>query len=34
MIYPNNRHGFSGAKAQHSRNEANRFWLVNFFGKE
>ena len=33
MIYPNNRHGFSGAKAQHSRNEANRFWLGNFFEK-
>lgn len=34
MLYPDNRHGFSGAKAMHSRNEANRFWLQNFFGKE
>jgi dipeptidyl-peptidase-4 len=34
MLYPNNRHGFSGAKAAHARNEANKFWLYNFFGKE
>lgn len=33
MIYPNGRHGWGGAKAIHSRNEANRFWLENFFGK-
>jgi dipeptidyl-peptidase-4 len=34
MLYPNNRHGFSGAKAAHAKNEANKFWLYNFFGKE
>jgi dipeptidyl-peptidase-4 len=34
MLYPDNRHGFTGSKAMHSRNEANRFWLQNFFGKE
>ena len=34
MIYPNGRHGWGGAKAVHSRNEANKFWLRNFFGKE
>jgi dipeptidyl-peptidase-4 len=34
MLYPDNRHGFTGAKAMHSRNEAYRFWLQNFFGKE
>ncbi len=33
MLYPGGRHGWSGAKAIHSRNEANRFWLRNFFGK-
>ena len=33
MIYPGNRHGFTGQKAAHSRNEANAFWLSNFFGK-
>lgn len=33
MIYPGNRHGFTGQKALHSRNEANAFWLSNFFGK-
>jgi dipeptidyl-peptidase-4 len=33
MLYPDNRHGFTGAKAIHSRNEANNFWLSNFFGK-
>ncbi len=34
MIYPNGRHGWGGAKATHSRNEANKFWLKNFFQKE
>ncbi len=34
MLYPNGRHGWGGAKAFHSRNEANYFWLDNFFGKE
>lgn len=34
MLYPDNRHGFTGQKAMHSRNEAYRFWLQNFFGKE
>jgi dipeptidyl-peptidase-4 len=33
MMYPGNRHGFSGAKATHSRNEQNSFWMRNFFGK-
>jgi len=33
MLYPNGRHGWSGAKASHSRNEANNFWLQNFFEK-
>jgi dipeptidyl-peptidase-4 len=33
MLYPGNRHGFTGAKAIHSRNEAYNFWLENFFGK-
>jgi dipeptidyl-peptidase-4 len=33
MLYPEGRHGWSGAKAIHSRNEANNFWLKNFFGK-
>ncbi|HVN58806.1 MAG TPA: S9 family peptidase [Bacteroidales bacterium] len=33
MLYPNGRHGWGGAKAQHSRNEANNFWLTGFFGK-
>ncbi len=32
MLYPNGRHGWGGAKALHSRNEANNFWLENFFG--
>ena len=34
MLYPDCRHGWGGAKALHSRNEANMFWLENFFGKE
>lgn len=34
MLYPGGRHGWGGEKAVHSRNEANRFWLTNFFGKE
>lgn len=33
MLYPDCRHGWGGAKANHSRNEANNFWLENFFGK-
>jgi len=33
MLYPEGRHGWGGAKATHSRNEANNFWLNNFFGK-
>ncbi len=34
MLYPDERHGWGGNKAVHSRNEANKFWLNNFFGKE
>jgi dipeptidyl-peptidase-4 len=34
MLYPEGRHGWGGAKAMHSRNEANLFWLGNFFGKK
>ena len=34
MLYPGGRHGWGGAKAIHSRTEANGFWLSNFFGKE
>ena len=34
MLYPNGRHGWEAAKAIHSRNEANKFWLKSFFGKE
>jgi len=33
MLYPGGRHGWGGAKATHLRNEANNFWLKNFFGK-
>jgi dipeptidyl-peptidase-4 len=33
MLYPGGRHGWGGAKATHSRNESNNFWLQNFFGK-
>jgi dipeptidyl-peptidase 4 len=33
MIYPGGRHGWSGAKREHSTNLANRFWLREFFGK-
>lgn len=33
MMYPGGRHGWSGAKSTHSRNEANSFWMRNFFGK-
>jgi len=33
MLYPNGRNGWGGAKAIHSRNEANKFWLTSFFGK-
>ena len=34
MLYPDNRHGITGQKGTHSRNEANNFWLRSFFGKE
>ncbi len=34
MIYPGGRHGWGGAKAIHSRNEANKFWLRNFFAEK
>lgn len=34
MLYPEGRHGWGGAKATHSRNEANNFWLKSFFGKQ
>jgi dipeptidyl-peptidase-4 len=34
MLYPDGRHGWRGAKAIHSRNEANNFWLESFFGKD
>ncbi len=33
MLYPGGRHGWGGAKAIHSRKEANNFWLKSFFGK-
>lgn len=33
MLYPEGRHGWAGVKATHSKNEANNFWLRNFFGK-
>ena len=33
MLYPGGRHGWGGAKAIHLRNEANKFWMRNFFGK-
>jgi len=33
MLYPGGRHGWGGAKATHSRNLANDFWLRSFFGK-
>lgn len=33
MLYPGGRHGWGGAKAIHSRNESNNFWLKSFFGK-
>ncbi len=33
MMYPGGRHGWGGAKATHSRNETNSFWMRNFFGK-
>lgn len=33
MLYPGGRHGWGGANAIHSRNEANNFWLKSFFGK-
>ena len=33
MLYPNGRHGWGGAKAIHSRTEANKFWLREFLWK-
>ncbi|MGQ9619381.1 MAG: DPP IV N-terminal domain-containing protein [Bacteroidales bacterium] len=33
MLYPNGRHGWGGAKAVHSANERNNFWLSGFFGR-
>lgn len=33
MLYPGGRHGWGGAKALHSRNEANTFWLNSFSEK-
>ena len=33
MLYPGGRHGWGGAKALHIKNEANKFWMRNFFGK-
>jgi dipeptidyl-peptidase-4 len=33
MLYPGGRHGWGGAKAIHLRNEANKFWMRNFFGQ-
>ena len=33
MLYPDGRHGWGGPKAAHVKNEANNFWLRNFFGK-
>jgi dipeptidyl-peptidase-4 len=33
MLYPDGRHGWGGPKALHVRNETNKFWLENFFGK-
>lgn len=33
MVYPNGRHGWSGAKRTHSTNESRNFWLKNFFSK-
>jgi dipeptidyl-peptidase-4 len=32
MLYPGGRHGWGGAKAVHSKNEAYNFWLRSFFG--
>lgn len=34
MLYPNGRHGWGGAKANHTRSEANNFWLTSFFGEK
>jgi len=34
MLYPGGRHGWGGTKAVHLRNEANKFWLRNFFGQQ
>lgn len=33
MLYPNGRHGWGGAKATHSANERNKFWLSSFFDR-
>jgi len=34
MIYPGARHGVGGSKRKFMTNEANNFWMKNFFGKE
>lgn len=33
MVYPGERHGWGGPKRVFMTNEANSFWLRNFFGK-
>jgi len=33
MVYPGERHGWGGPKRVFSTNEANNFWLHEFFGK-
>jgi dipeptidyl-peptidase-4 len=33
MVYPGERHGWGGPKRTFSTNEANSFWLREFFGK-
>ncbi len=34
MMYPGGRHGWGGAKAEHLRNESNKFWMRHFFGQQ
>lgn len=34
MIYPGERHGWGGPKRTFMAEEANKFWLRNFFGKQ
>jgi dipeptidyl-peptidase-4 len=33
MLYPDERHGFRGARRLHSMNEEHEFWIASFFGK-